>query len=164
MTRNVHQRISQAITPLLLALLLAIPLSGVTRAQDQAPQHYCASVGNDDQLRQPPPSFEGAIKRLFNVSGKYALTATYYRCAKGKVLLCYVGANLPCGKADMRTKLPPANAWCNKNPNSSFIPMAVTGHDTPYNWRCVRGRAKPEGMIAKIDRRGFFTDNWKELR
>jgi hypothetical protein len=163
MSRSMHQRISQPIVPLSLAIMLVVSLSGVTQAQDQAPRHYCASVGTDDQLRTPPPSLEGAIARLFGLKGKYALTASYYRCAKGKVLLCYVGANLPCGKADMRKSLPPADAWCHDNPNSSFIPMAVTGHDTPYNWRCVGHRAKAGPQVSKIDKRGFFAENWKEL-
>jgi len=148
---------------ILLAADFIVVLSLQARAQE-SPHAYCARVGNDDRLRTPPASLEGALKRLFNISGKYALESSYYRCADGKVMLCTVGANLPCGKADMSTMLPQADAWCRDNPNSTFIPMAVTGHDTPYNWRCAGRKAKAGAPVAKIDAKGFFVDNWKELR
>lgn len=133
-------------------------------AQSQSPRRYCARVVNDDTLRPPPASLEGALKHLFNISGQYALKTSFYRCAGGKVMLCTIGANLPCGKADMSTHMPQADAWCRKNPNSRFIPLAVTGHDTPYDWHCVGRKAKAGRMIAKVDKRGFFVEYWKELR
>jgi hypothetical protein len=131
---------------------------------DQNPRQYCAQIGNDDQLRPAPPALAASIQRLFGISGKYALETTSYRCADAHVMLCTVGANLPCGKADLATTLPAATEWCKTNPNSDFIPMVVTGHDTAYVWRCVGGIAKPGEKIGPIDARGFFSDNWKELK
>ncbi len=149
-----------------LAILFAAAgvFSGAANAADANPRQYCARVTNDDQLRSPPPSLAAAIKHLFGVSSQYAAETTYFRCADGKVLLCYVGANLSCGKADQRRVLPPADDWCRDNPNAGSIPMVVTGHDTAYVWRCVGRTAKPVGTVGKIDARGFLADNWKVMR
>lgn len=155
---------------LLIILLLplygaaAVFFSATAHADDNDPRQYCTRVANDDRLRSPPSALAAAIKRLFGVSGEYAWKTTYFRCADGKVLLCTVGANLSCGKADQRRVLPPANHWCRENPNADIIPMAVTGHDTLYVWRCVGRRAKPAGEVGKIDKRGFFAANWKVLQ
>jgi hypothetical protein len=134
------------------------------QAGSTSPQQFCARAGNDDQLRKPPASLTPAIKRLFGISGQYARNSTYYRCAGGQVALCYVGANLPCGKADQRRTLPPADLWCRDNPDAEVIPMVVTGHDTLYEWHCVGRQAKPAGEIGKLDSRGFFSANWKVLK
>ncbi|MGC2050146.1 MAG: hypothetical protein WA636_01490, partial [Methylovirgula sp.] len=72
------------------------------------------------------------------------------------VLLCTIGANLPCGKANTSTELPGVNDWCRQNPNSDFIPMAVTGHDTIYEWHCAGTVAKPGKKIGAVGARGFF--------
>lgn len=130
----------------------------------ETPHQYCARIGNDDLPRQATAALAGPIRRLFDISGKYALETTYYRCAGGHVMLCAVGANLSCAKADTRTTLPPATEWCQTNRNSDFIPMAVTGHDTAYVWRCVDGVAKPGDKVGPIDERGFISENWKELK
>ncbi len=148
-------------------VLLASIMSGAqlsASAAEQSPRQYCAQIGNDDEVRPVTASLAGAIKRLFGISGKYALETTYYRCAGGHVMLCAVGANLSCGKADMSTTLPGVNEWCRSNPNSNFIPMAVTGHDTAYSWHCVGGVATPGEKVGTIDARGFLSENWKELK
>jgi len=145
-------------------VFLGASIAGLGRASAApSPRAYCASVVNDDHVRTVPPSLGPAIKRLFNVSGAYALQTTNYRCAHGKVLLCNVGANLACGKANLSKSLPGATAWCKDNPNSDFIPMAATGHDTIYNWRCANGIAVAGAAVSKVDARGFFVDNWKRL-
>ncbi|MGB7126449.1 MAG: hypothetical protein WBD42_06445 [Methylovirgula sp.] len=145
----------------LLMLLLPTAWAG---AADRSPRAYCAHVGNDDAARPAPPVLAGAIKRLFHIAGKYALETTQYRCAGGKVLLCTIGANLPCGKANTSTELPGVNDWCRQNPNAGFIPMYVTGHDTIYAWHCAGTVAKPGKKIGAVGARGFFVEYWKELR
>jgi hypothetical protein len=147
-----------------IALLMFAPQIAWAGAPDRSPRRYCARIGNDDTLRPAPPVFSGAIRRLFHLSGTYALKTTQYRCAGGKVLLCTVGANLPCGKADTSTDLPGVNDWCRQNPNARFIPLAVTGHDTIYEWHCEGAIAKPGKKIGSVDQRGFFEEYWKELR
>lgn len=149
----------------LILILIACGVgSARLSAADETPQDYCARIGNDDTVRRSPESLAGPIHELFGISGKYALETTYYRCAGGHLLLCFVGANLSCSKADTRTSLPAADEWCQANPNSDFIPMVVTGHDTAYAWRCVGKVAEPGEKIGPLDERGFFADNWKELK
>ena len=127
-----------------LGLFCAMPIGIVHASPASAPRAYCAKVVNDDRVRPVPSSLGPAIKRLFNIGGAYALQTTSYRCADGK-------------------SLPGATAWCKDNPNSDFIPMAATGHDTIYAWRCANGIAVTGASISQVDARGFFVDNWKRL-
>ena len=57
-------------------------------------------------------------------------------------MVCTVGANLPCGKANTYCD-PSAGVvqWCRDNPDASVVPAVATGHDTIYEWRCQGGRA-----------------------
>lgn len=147
----------------ILGVVLAPRLSMAAPAKGKSPRAYCARVGNDDEPRSTPPSLTSAIKRLFNLEGHNLPTAAYYRCAESRVLVCWVGANIPCGKANTAKAMPAATQWCATHPDSDFIPMVVTGHDTLYSWRCV-GRAAQAGAPAgKLDARGFFAENWKPL-
>jgi hypothetical protein len=143
--------------------LLSLSAVSFCPAQAASPRAYCARVINDDHLRAPPHALAEAIKKLFNVDGSYALQTTNYRCADAKVMLCSEGANLPCGKANLSKSLPGASIWCKDNPNSDFIPMVATGHDTIYTWRCANGIATPGAPVSKIDSRGFFVEYWKAL-
>lgn len=133
-------------------------------AARESPRAYCTRVGTDDTLRRPPRSLQGAIHRLFNVNGSDGRATSYYRCASGAVLLCNVGANLPCGKANTSRTLPAATQWCQTHPNSDFIPMYVTGHDTVYSWRCIGDAAHAGALIGKLDAHGFFAAYWKPLK
>jgi hypothetical protein len=133
-------------------------------AAAESPAQYCQRVVNDDALQTPPDSLMPVVRKLFAVGEGYPREATRYRCAEGNVMVCIVGANLPCGKADTRTDLPAATEWCQTNRDSDFIPMAVTGHDTMYNWRCANGIATISGKAGEIDDRGFFVDYWKKLK
>jgi hypothetical protein len=137
--------------------LAAAPAAG------QSPIEYCRSVGTDDVLRPPPPALAEALRRAFGVTGTYALETSFYRCDRGAVMLCTVGANLVCGKANTSTSLPAANGWCRENPNSDFIPLAVTGHDTIYEWICEGAKAVPGRKSSTVDDRGFISENWKKL-
>jgi hypothetical protein len=142
---------------------LAIGLAATGGQAAPAPQAYCAKVMNDDELRGAPHALAPAIKQLFHVTGAYAAQTTRYRCAGGKVMLCNEGANLPCGKANIRRSLPGATAWCKEKPDSASIPMVATGHDTIYTWHCANGVATPGDPVRKIDARGFFADYWRQL-
>jgi len=130
-------------------------------APDELPHAYCARVGTDDTVRPTPPSLAYAVRELFNFGGRQALRATYYRCADGEVKVCAVGANLPCDKANASKTLPAAKRWCATRSDADFIPAYVTGHDTPYAWRCVGGRAEAGALVSPLDARGFFADYWK---
>lgn len=150
---------------LALGSLMALPGASVAApAQNETPRQYCARVGNDDELLRPPRSLARDIRRLFDISASYALASAYYRCADGEVRLCTVGANLPCGKANTSAVLPAATQWCETHENSDVIPLAVTGHDTLYSWRCAGRLAKPGAPVGKLDARGFFAEYWKTLQ
>ncbi len=147
----------------ILALIAGLFCAAASPKAAETPRRYCARVVNDDQLRPAVAALAAPLQHIFGIDGKYALETSYYRCAGGHVMLCTVGANLPCGKANLSKDMPPADAWCRSNPGSDFIPMYVTGHDTAYVWRCVGGKAAPGEMSGGLDARGFFADNWKAL-
>jgi hypothetical protein len=149
--------------PALASFGLAARPAAAAPAEHESPRAYCARIGYDDTLRSPPPSLAPAIRRLFNVNGPHALKSSYYRCAGGAVLVCWVGANLPCGKASTSKTLPAAAQWCAMHANSDFIPMYVTGHDTLYSWHCANGKAAAGTPVGELDARGFFLDYWKKL-
>jgi hypothetical protein len=157
-----HRLASLICISALLVGVVGAPGLGIAAVKHESPRAFCARVRNDDTLRPPPPGLLPAIHRLFHISGGYALHSTYFRCASGNVLLCTVGANLPCGKANTSNDLPAATQWCESHPDSDFIPLAVTGHDTIYTWRCIGGRAQAGAPIAKLDPRGFFDKYWKQ--
>jgi hypothetical protein len=120
--------------------------------------------GTDDTLRTIPDALVPTATRLFHLDAmpsEQIKRSTYFRCQARRVLLCTVGANLPCGKGNASRHLPAADEWCAANPGASFIPMYVTGHDTLYNWRCSGKRAAIVGQPLRLDRRGFIANLWK---
>jgi hypothetical protein len=74
-------------------------------------------------------------------------------------MVCWVGANLECGKADARRSLPGATAWRRDNPGSNNVPMAATGHDTIYAWRCIGPRATAGKVVMPLDAQGYIAGN-----
>jgi len=85
------------------------------------------------------------------------------RCADGHLLACLVGANLNCGKADMRTSSPDASDWCRDHPNSDFVPAVVTGHEAIYTWRCDGKHAVIDRQLRHVDPQGFVAENWRRV-
>jgi hypothetical protein len=143
--------------------LLSCPISSAWAA---APEAFCRSVGTDDTVRAIPDALVPGARKLFHLESMPVdeiRRGTFFRCFEGRVLVCTIGANLPCGKADTRDRLPGTDAWCAENPGSEFIPMAVTGHDTIYRWRCLGTKAAVVGTQFKVDPRGFVVDYWKPL-
>jgi hypothetical protein len=55
-----------------------------------------------------------------------------------------------------------ANAYCREHPGSDSIPMAATGHDTIYDWRCEGHRAVAGKANRAVDAQGYVADNWRE--
>jgi hypothetical protein len=123
---------------------------------------YCRGAANTDALAVPD-SLAPAVANAFGVDEQAVKGASYYRCAGGRLLACVVGANLPYGKADVRRRLPGADDYCRQNPGSTFIPMAVTGHDTIYAWRCAGASAAPGRPVVRLDGQGFVARTWKRL-
>src|SRR5260370_13697596 len=89
------------------------------------PSDYCRQAGTDDTLRPVPSSLVPAVVRLFQLNAMPAAEvsrSTSFRCAGRHVLVCTVGANLVCGKADTRRDLPDVKAWCTAHASSPGVP------------------------------------------
>ena len=159
----IHRLALSAILALSGAVLLS--RAGLTApASYESPRAYCARVGTDDTLRTPPSSLAPAIQRLFNIRGHYAPKAAYYRCVDGTVKVCFVGANLPCGKANTSKNQPAVARWCETHPDTESIPLYVTGHNSLYSWHCVGAKAATGASIGALDARGFFEEYWKTVK
>jgi len=100
---------------------------------------------------------------LYDISAAQTQKMTVMRCMGGKPFVCFAGANLPCGKANIVATLPAAKEWCGKTPNADFIPTYISGHDSAYNWRCQGGKAVIVPPSAALDARGFFSRYWKPV-
>ncbi|WP_292528021.1 hypothetical protein [Methylocystis sp.] len=149
----------------IFSFLILIVLPTFALAQDVAAR--CAKVGDDDKTKPIPAALVPQARQLFGFSREtpnaVIRKGTSYRCMGGKTWLCNVGANLVCGKADASQSLPGAAAFCKDNPGSDMIPMAATGHDTIYEWKCVGPNAQIARKIVNVDSRGFIAENWKPL-
>ena len=122
--------------------------------------NYCA---RHPGLAPVPPGLQAEAARAFGIP-RQAARGAMVRCVGQKLLACSIGANLNCGKANLERSLPAASAYCRANPDTDFIPMFVTGHDTIYDWRCVNGEAVAGKALVTVDPQGFVAENWKEIR
>jgi hypothetical protein len=133
---------------------------------------HCAKVRNDDTMRGYDPSLREptikAFKTMFpDAKGEpdpssFAAQA-HYRCMDAKVMVCFVGANLPCSKIDTAKDNPGAHAFCRQNPNASFVPAFAAGHGSAYAFRCRGGKAVVDGATWALDKRGFARKIWAVL-
>ena len=129
------------------------------------PASHCASVGDDDRVKPIPAGLLGQAIQLFGLpadDAAWAKESTVYRCMGGAVWLCNHGANLTCGKADMRREPPSVRAYCRQNPNEEFVPMAVTGHGVIHSWECVHGKSRIKES-QEVDPRGFIASEWRRV-
>lgn len=140
------------------ALSLAPPAAALSRAA------YCAAGARSGAPVPVPKPLEAEVARTLGVPLDLVRRGAFVRCAGAKLLACWVGANLNCGKADARRSLTGATAYCRANPNADFIPMVATGHDTIYAWRCAGGRAVAGKAVRAVDPDGYDAGNWKEVR
>ncbi len=137
------------------------------------PFAYCAAVGNIDKpdARYTGPQVPDAIINGFKkAAGLESSTepldmlqkSTIWRCMDSKVYVCNFGANLPCDSKANTDKTPTQamNDYCKANPNSDFLPMAVTGHDTVYSWRCTQDTAAVVNQVANVDAAGYIKEIW----
>lgn len=176
-------------TLVILTLVLASALTACGAPQPAAPTEppsaeqtqftdpfaYCSAVGTVDEPdarytgpKTPEVVVNGLRKALETPDDAPMdpfLAGTYWRCMDGKVWACFVGANLPCGsKANTdRTPTSEMEDFCKENPTSDFIPMAVTGHETVYNWSCKDGVPEAGEQFVELDAQGFQSDIWYEV-
>jgi hypothetical protein len=148
-------------SPLIAALIVGAGVVQVRPAAAAAA--YCP---NPDHARPQnlPADLAPAAAAAFRIDAAALDGAAFVRCVGPKLMACYVGANIPCGKAETHRSLAGATAYCRDNPGATFIPMAATGHATIYQWSC-NGRSAVAGeVVAKVDAQGYIADSWKELR
>ena len=124
---------------------------------------YCRAGAGRQSAVPAPKELEPAVAKTFGISVEMARGGAMVRCERGKLIACWVGANLDCGKANIHRSLPGASAYCRDNPGSDFIPMVVTGHATIYDWRCVGRRAVAGKARRAVDAQGYIADNWREV-
>ncbi len=148
---------------------------GDDAAEEGDPFAYCAAVVTADRPGPPydgpavPPGVVEGLRRALNLApdmpGDLIARGTRWRCMEGAVYGCFVGANLPCSeKADeSRVPSPAMNDFCEENPGSEAIPMAVTGRATVYAWRCRDGGPEILRRVAEADPRGFIAKVWHRL-
>lgn len=128
--------------------------------------NLCTARPASDAPVPLPAALIPRVKKAFdlhNIKPKEVQQLTVSRCMDGHVYACFVGANLPCGKADTATHKPDITAWCKENQNADFVPAYVTGHDSAYNWGCTGGLPHIQPPSAALDARGFFTDYWRKV-
>ena len=123
---------------------------------------YCGDGANTSE-RTLPSKLAGPAAQTLDVDVAIVKTGASYRCSGGRLLVCAVGANLWCGKADTDTRPAKIVAYCRNNPDAVLAPMAVTGHATIYAWRCARGVPEIEPSPMAVDSDGYIADNWREL-
>jgi hypothetical protein len=123
----------------------------------------CASGAGPRAPAPVPKALEADVARTFDVPVEMIRDGAFVRCAGTRLLACAVGANLNCGKANTRRSLPGASEFCRANPDADNIPMAATGHDTIYAWRCVGRRAVPGKAVVAVDPDGYDAGNWREI-
>jgi hypothetical protein len=125
-------------------------------------------VGDEDRAKPAPAALLPAARRLFEFSAEtpnaIVKKSTVFRCMGGEVWLCNYGANLVCGKANASRTSVGAASFCKQNPGSDVVPMAATGHDTIFEWKCVGTEAQISQQIETVDPRGFIAENWKRLK
>lgn len=140
------------------------------------PFAYCAAVGDIDK---PDARFTGALvsdeimKGYLKAAGldvnqEYPdafKQMTIWRCMGGKVYACNFGANLPCDSKANTDKEPTQGMadFCKESPNSDFIPMYITGHETVYNWHCADETPEVLEQVSQVDAAGYIANIWYPL-
>jgi hypothetical protein len=151
------------------------PATGQSTAQMtySDPFTYCAAIGAIDT---PDPRYTGPqvsdeiIIGYKTAAGLESSTepmdmfrqTTIWRCMDSQVYACNFGANLPCdSKANTdKNPTPEMGEYCKANPDSEFIPMSITGHETIYSWHCVKDVAEVLDQTDTVDAAGYLERIW----
>jgi hypothetical protein len=151
------------------AVALTLTAGGATEggmARAEPPAALCERLGTDDTTRPIPDSLVAAANAALGTSlpADAAIASTVFRCAEGHLLVCTVGANLACGKADTsRQSTAGMTAWCRAHPDADFVPAFASGHDTIFAWHCIGAIPRVIRQTSYVDGRGFIADNWKTV-
>jgi len=138
------------------------PAGATTADPPSNPFTHCAAAGT---LDVPDPRVAGggvdpAITATLQANGA-AVEVVRWRCFEGRVYACGVAANVPCGRADQRTRGNlELRRYCQQQPNAPSVPSGVAGHRTLYHWRCEGGEPAIVRQLAHADERGFVAEYW----
>jgi hypothetical protein len=162
----------------LAVAVILVSLSGCgatpTPATYTDPFAYCKAVGTIDTPGadytgpKVPESVAKGLQQAMNAPDtplNVLESGSFWRCVDGSVYACFVGANLPCEeKANTdRTPTQEEKDYCQQNPTSDFIPAAVTGHNTVYEWRCTNGAPEIVKQVFQVDAQGYIADFWYKI-
>jgi hypothetical protein len=149
---------------LLTALLFVLAIPALAQTYSD-PVPYCMAVGTIDKpdARYTGPKLPDWMAKRLDMKPSQGKMMEW-RCAGGAVLACRYGANIPCdAKAVTSQKPTPAiTDYCQKNPDSQFVPMVVTGHDTSVSWAC-HGPRPVVLSSAPVDAQGYQTRYWQKV-
>jgi hypothetical protein len=171
MTASRFTKVGGFCAAMLLALLVS-PFAAGSAASVKDLHRYCRKVGNDDTIREYSYALRRgtveAFRKLFPGAESTPDDSDFqaeakYRCMDGKVMACFLGANLVCDKMNAARDNPGADDFCRENPDSDFVPLVATGHDAVYSYRCRNGKAEIAGKVWELDKRGFARKLWTEL-
>ncbi|QNI33864.1 hypothetical protein H7849_08120 [Alloacidobacterium dinghuense] len=129
------------------------------------PVAYCHAVGRIDKpdSRYTGPKLPAWMAKKLNLKTSQSRMMEW-RCADGTVLACLYGANIPCDSKANTSQKPtdPILDYCRQNPDSTFVPMVVTGHDTTVSWACHGGNPVVINSAA-VDAQGYAKAYWKTV-
>lgn len=139
------------------------------------PFSYCSAVGTIDAPGDtytgpalPEAVVQGLQKALNTPEAPSSAleSGSHWRCMDGDVYACFVGANLPCEAKANTSRIPTQEevAFCQSNPESEFIPAAVTGRETVFEWRCRGGAPEIIRQVFQADEQGYLAEFWYQIR
>jgi hypothetical protein len=146
-----------------LLMIVAIP-SALSRSYDD-PVAYCRAVGTIDKPAAPyaGPKLPGWMATALDLQPDQG-DRMEWRCAHGRVLACLYGANIPCAAKAVTRRRPTVaiTGFCRDNPDATFVPMVVTGHETVVSWACHDKRPVVTSVGA-VDREGYAAAYWRKV-
>jgi hypothetical protein len=148
----------------LFASLIAFAPMAFQNSARAASAGYCPGGAGHRVAHAVPAALEPSVAETFGIGVDQVRAGAVVRCVGSQLRACWVGANLDCGKADTRRRLVGATAFCRDNPGAAVVPMVATGHDTIYDWRCVRARAVAGKVVRAVDPAGYIQENWKAVK
>jgi hypothetical protein len=155
-----------ALTKMLLSVVILVVSVSPAFAQTYSdPVPYCKAVGTIDKpdARYSGPKLPAWMAKALNMQPDQGKLMEW-RCAKGAVLACQYGANIPCDSKAVTSQKPTQAIieYCRQNSGSDFVPMYVTGHDSAVSWAC-KGTAPAVIHSASVDAQGYQASYWQKV-
>ncbi|MBV8630332.1 MAG: hypothetical protein JOZ83_05370 [Silvibacterium sp.] len=148
-----------------LALFLALGNAAALAQTYADPIPYCRAVGTIDKpdARYTGPKLPAWMAEKLNLKPDQDKFMEW-RCADHQVLACLYGANIPCDSKAFTSRKPTQAVvdYCKQNPDSSFVPMYVTGHETSLSWAC-HGPRPVVIRSESVDAQGYVKAYWKAV-